>query len=442
MKYTTIKNGSLILIFPLLLLLSSCKIEPVQDPNNPGLDHLSTNPTIGEIQNLVTGIESGMRTDMSFYWDDLGVLGRDYYHFSTSDPRWTSDLVGKAGALLDNNTYYTTRPYNSAYLTIKNANILLSGLTNTKADITDQERKVGIAYANTMKAYELLLALNLQYDNGIRVDVADPDALGAFLPRADAMKRIIGLADSAYTDLSANSSTAFPFTSTIFGNTASSFAQFNRALAARMAVYNGDWSGALTDLGNSFFDMNGDLKKGAYYIYSTAGGDMLNPVFEPLNSSGEVKVAQISFITDAESGDTRLNKVVKRTTPVIQDGLTGIYDLYIYKTNVDPVPIIRNEELLLIYAEAKIQLGGAINFTDALSALNKVRNAAGLPNYSGAMTQAALITEMLRQRRYSLYGEGHRWIDMRRYNLLSALPNDRPGDRVWPQFPRPAGEPQ
>lgn len=440
MKHTTVRNISAVWILPLLLLLASCKIEPVADPNNPSLEHLSTNPTKGEIQNLVTGTESGMRTDMSFYWHDLGALGRDYYHTSSSDPRWTTDLVGKAGAILDNNTFYTTRPYNAAYLVIKNTNILLSGLTNTKTTITDQERKVGIAYANTVKAYELLLALNLQYDNGIRVDVADPDALGPFLSKADALKRIIGLMDSAYADLSANATTVFPFKSTLYGNTAGVFAQFNRALAARLAVYNSDWNGALTNLSNSFFDLNGDLKKGAYYIYSTAGGDQLNPVFIPTNSSGEVNIAQTSFVTDAEAGDTRLNKVSKRTTPYKTDDITGVYDLFLYKTNVDPLPIIRNEELLLIYAEAKINLGGAGNFTDAVTALNKIRIAAGLLPYSGAMTQAALITEMLKQRRYSLYAEGHRWIDMRRYNLLNTLPNDRPGDHVWPQFPRPAGE--
>ncbi|MEO6706232.1 MAG: RagB/SusD family nutrient uptake outer membrane protein [Ginsengibacter sp.] len=440
MKYTTIKNSLFILALSLLLLFSSCKIEPVPDPNNPSLENLSTNPTLGEIQNLVTGTESAMRTDMSFYWHDLGVLGREYYHFSTSDPRWTSDLVGKANAVLDNNTFYTTRPYNSAYLVVKNANILLAGLTNTKATITEQQRTVGKAYANTVKAYELLLALNLQYDNGIRINVANPDALGPFLSREDALKRIIGLADSAYTDLNANTSTTFPFKSTLFGNTAGSFAQFNRALAARLAVYNKDWSGALTALSNSFFNINGDLNTGAYYLYSIAGGDKLNPVYGPLNSSGEVNVAQASFITDAETGDTRLNKVAKRTTPVVLDDITGAYDLYLYKTNVDPIPIIRNEELLLIYAEAKIQLGGAVNFLDAVTALNKIRRAAELPLYSGAITQSALITEMLKQRRYSLYAEGHRWIDMRRYNLLNTLPNDRPGDHVWPQFPRPAGE--
>jgi hypothetical protein len=56
------------------------------------------------------------------------------------------------------------------------------------------------------------------------------------------------------------------------------------------------------------------------------------------------------------------------------------------------------------------------------------------------MTQPALITEMLNQRRYSLYFEGHRWIDMRRYNLLGQLPVDRPGDDVWSAFPLPVTE--
>jgi starch-binding outer membrane protein, SusD/RagB family len=440
MKDTVVKNISLILISAFLLHLTSCKIEPVLDPNNPSLEHLSTNPTIGEIQNLVTGTESGMRTDMAFYWDDVGMLGREFYHLSASDPRYTSDMLGKGTAVLDSNTFYTTRPYDAAYLVIKNANILLSGLTNTKADITDQERKAGIAYANTIKAYELLLVLNLQYGNGIRVDVANPDALGPFLSRDESLKAIISLMDSAYADLSANASTAFPFNSTLFGNTAGQFAQFNRALAARMEVYNSDWAAALTDLSNSFFDLNGDLNKGAYYMYSSAGGDLLNPVFLPLNSTGEARVAQNSFITDAEPGDTRLNKVSKRTAAYKLDDLTGTYDFYVYKSNIDKVPIIRNEELLLIYAEAKINLGGAANFADAVTALNKIRRAASLPDYSGAMTQAALITEMLKQRRYSLYGEGHRWIDLRRYDLLNTLPLDRPGDHVWTQFPRPAGE--
>ena len=94
-------------------------------------------------------------------------------------------------------------------------------------------------------------------------------------------------------------------------------------------------------------------------------------------------------------------------------------------------------ELILIYAEANIQTN---DLTDAVIALNTIRTAHGLAAYSGATTQAALLTEMLNQRRYSLYCEGHRWVDLRRYNLLSELPIDRPGDQVWTEFPLPVTE--
>ncbi|HEV8505937.1 MAG TPA: RagB/SusD family nutrient uptake outer membrane protein, partial [Chitinophagaceae bacterium] len=198
--------------------------------------------------------------------------------------------------------------------------------------------------------------------------------------------------------------------------------------------------GALDALSNSFFNIDGDLKEGAYYLYSAGGGDQLNPMFFPQNSSGETRVVQPSFITDAEPGDERLSKAPKRTASTTQDGLTSDYDFFVYKTNVDPIPIIRNEELLLIYAEAKAQLGGAANLDDAVTALNKIRSAASLSDYSGAVTTSAIIDDMLKQRRYSLFGEGHRWIDMRRYNRLNTLPIDRPGDDVWVEFPRPATE--
>jgi len=442
MKYSH-KNITVIFLIPVLTLLfsSSCKVDPILDPNNPGIGTISANPTLGEIQNLVTAIESGMRDNMNFYFDDAGVIGREFYRFSTSDPRFTSDLLGKGTAVLDNNTFYITNPFAAKYRVIKNVNILLDGLTNTtSSDVTDAQRAAGKAYANTIKAYELLIALNLEYGNGIRVDVANPDALGPFLSKDESFNAISSLLDNAYNDLIANAGVDFPFRTTFFSSTAGEFAKFNRALAARVAVYTQNWNGALDALSKSFFDIDGDLTAGVYYIYSSGGGDQLNPMFFPQNSSGETRVVQPSFITNAAPGDTRLSKAPQRTVPATQDGLTSDYDFFVYKTNIDKIPIIRNEELLLIYAEAKAQVGGAANLDDAVTAINNIRHAANLPNYSGAVTQPAIIDEMLNQRRYSLFGEGHRWIDMRRYNRLNTLPIDRPGDDVWQEFPRPATE--
>ncbi len=111
--------------------------------------------------------------------------------------------------------------------------------------------------------------------------------------------------------------------------------------------------------------------------------------------------------------------------------------MYVYKTNVDPTPVITNEELVLIYAEAQIQTG---NLAEGASALSKIRVNAGLQPYSGPVERNALLNEMLKQRRYSLFFQGHRWIDLRRYNRLGELPIDRPGDVVHQQFPRPFPE--
>ncbi|VAV83086.1 hypothetical protein MNBD_BACTEROID02-455, partial [hydrothermal vent metagenome] len=97
-----------------------------------------------------------------------------------------------------------------------------------------------------------------------------------------------------------------------------------------------------------------------------------------------------------------------------------------------------NEELILLFAEANM----VTNPTDAVNALNVIRNAAGLPDYAGALTPNALEDEMLKQRRYSLFGESHRWVDMRRFGRLSELPNDRPGDMVPSTIPIPFDENQ
>ncbi|WP_207513976.1 RagB/SusD family nutrient uptake outer membrane protein [Longitalea luteola] len=417
--------------------LPSCNVDPILDPNNPSITGITQNATIGELQNLVVGIEAGMRNNLNNQYDGISVIGREYYRYSTSDPRFTSELLGKGSAVLDNNTFYTTNPFNARYRVVKNTNILIEALQNTKATISDPQRKAAIAYAKTMQAHELLMVLNMQYENGIRVDVADPDNLGPFLSKDESLNAIQNLLNEANIDLKGNT-VDLPFSTTLFSKNASEFSKFNRALAARVAVYRRDWNLANTALAESFLDLNGPLTDGAYYLFSTGGGDLLNPLFFPRNSPpAEARVVHPTFITDAEPGDTRLSKAPKRTSTASQDGLNSDYDFYVYPTNVASMPVIRNEELILIYAEVQAQLN---NPTNAVDAINRIRNAASLPDYTGPTDLNSLITEILKQRRYSLFGEGHRWVDMRRYNRLNQLPIDRPGDDVWQQFPRPMTE--
>jgi hypothetical protein len=417
--------------------LPGCNVDPILDPNNPSTGGITQNASIGELQNLAVGIEAGMRNNLNNAYDGFSVIGREYYRYSTSDPRFTSELLGKGSSVLDNNTFYTTNPFDARYRVVKNTNILIEALENTKAAISDPQRKAAIAYAKTVQAHELLMVLNVQYENGIRVDVEDPDNLGPFLSLTESLNAIQNLLNEANIDLKGNT-VDLPFTTTLYSNKASEFSKFNRALAARVAIYRKDWSLANTALAESFLDLNGSLTDGVYYLFSTGGGDLLNPLFFPLNTPpAEARVTHPTFITDAEPGDTRLAKAPKRTSTASQDGLNSDYDFFVYTTNVASIPIIRNEELILIYAEVQAQLN---NTTLARNAINRIRTAASLGNYGGPTDLNSLITEILKQRRYSLFGEGHRWVDMRRYNRLNQLPIDRPGDDVWQQFPRPMTE--
>jgi hypothetical protein len=423
-----------LLFLAILFSITACK-KDYGDLNNATIEALSANATQSELNNLVSGTESGMRNDLNFYLDDVSIIGRETYRFSNSEPRYVIDLLGANNSTLGGSNFYITDPWAARYEVVKNCNILIQAATNSPL-ITNAQKEGYIGFAQTIKAYQLLINLNLTYLNGIRVNVTNPDNLGPFATYTNGLVAISSLLDSAKT---AFSTAVVSFSLAGFGNfsDAAGLTQFNRALAARVSVYQGNWQAALTDLNGSFFTLNNNFNNGVYHEFGTGSGDQLNPVFIPQNQTGEVRVAHPSYTEDIEAGDDRINKVSVRTTPASLSGLTSDYDVWLYTSSTAQIGIIRNEELILIYAEANIQLD---NLTEGLTALNIIRNGHGLPDYSGAVTQPALITEMLNQRRYSLFFEGHRWLDLRRYNLLNTLPIDRPGDKVWTEFPLPVTE--
>lgn len=421
----------------------SCEVEEFSDLNGPEVDALVENLGRGDLQDLVGGVFYSMRVSLDNYYDDVGVIGREFYRFSSSDPRLTADLLGRENAVLDNNTFYITGPWAARYRTVKNVNIILNALENSTADFSPEELSATRGFLKTIKAYELLLNLNLTYENGIRVDTNDPNNLGPIVSYAEALTEIRNLMEEAATDLAAGGD-SFPFKFTTgFAdfNTPEQFLRVNKGLSARVAAYQKDYPAVLNFLEDSFMDLSGDLEKGVYYVFSEEQTDMVNPVFFPENASAAgVRIAQPKFITEAEAGDARVaEKTRLRNETITFDGLSGDYDFFVYTSRTDDIPIIRNAELILLYAEANI---AANNPTEAVEALNVIRNAASLPDYSGPETQDALTAEMLKQRRYELYGEGHRWIDARRFDILDTLPIDRPEDDVFTQFPIPLTENQ
>lgn len=421
--------------FMLLLLaasLPSCQ-KDYGNLNNPTIEAYLNNATRDQLNNLVIGSLSGMRNTEGLYLDAVGAVGREMYRFSGADPRYVTDLLG--GAELSSTGFYITNPWAARYRVVKNCNVLLEAAERSSL-ISDAERKGYYGFAKTIKAYELLLNLNMTYTNGVRIEVADPNNLGPVLDYDASLSAIAALLDDAKSDLS-GAEIASPLPGFGALTDAAGFTQFNRALAARVAVYQERWSDALTDLDGSFLDLNGDFHTGVNEVFGTGSGDQLNSAFFPQNQNGEVRLAHPSYADDIEDGDDRIDKATLRSAPASSGGVSSDRDVWVYTSSTAPIPVIRNEELILIYAEANIQTS---NFSEAIDALNIIRNGHGLEDYTGPETKDALIDEMLTQKRYSLFFEGHRWIDMRRYGKLGELPIDREGDVVWEKFPLPLTE--
>jgi len=414
------------------LSFTSCDLEGGESLNGASTSSISDDLSRGELPQAISGILSDMRDRLDTQIDVQSIMGREYYYFTSSDPRFEGDVVT---GNLDNQTFYTTAPWGFRYAAIKEVNLTLSGLTNTTSDFSAAEAAATRGVLNTLKAHQLLMVSNNQYTNGIRIDVADFDNLGPIVGYDEALSAIVGLLTDAANDLASGGS-SFPFnlTSGYDGfDTPSGFLQFNKALTARVETYRGNSAAVLSALGGSFMNMTGDLTTGVYHTFSLAGADLSNPLFLAQNQESNVRVSHSSFLADAEAGDTRINKVTLRDTEREASGLVGTHDVWIYQSLEDSTPIIRNAELILLYAEANM----VSNPAEAVNAINVIRNAASLGDYAGALTPSALEDEVLNQKRYELFGESHRWIDMRRFGRLSELPNDRPGDMVPSAVPIP-----
>lgn len=412
-----------------LLGASGCSptnIDPVTDPNNPSLESVLTNATPTQINALATGVEASLRlghTNNAPYNQMTGTLGREIIILASNEPRWYTEILGTK-TNLDNAAFYSVGSYNSFARTIRAANVLRLSAQGTTA-ITDVQKQGILAFCDTYEAIAKLHLLNLMGENGIRIDVADYLHPGKFTAgSAPALANIRQLLDKGAGELAnAGTSFSFPLSSGYAGfNTPATFLKFNRAMAARVSLYQGDNAGALTALAGSFYDPTASLTLGPKITFAPGtAGDQGNLYFQVPNSGPSTLVTvPTNFTTEAETGDLRLSKVSLRTTTRTASGITGSYDPLVYPTQTTPVGIIRNEELILIAAEAKAKTS---DIAGAVLAINTIRTrSGGLAAYTGATTLTALTDEILRQRRYSLFYEGQFWVDLRRLGKLNPTP--------------------
>ena len=418
----------------------ACSDLTVPDYNNPSLEDLQTNPTPAKIAQAAQGLLVGSRVqqgNQNGYVSLLGIIGRESYNFDPADPRFIVEML--IGPLDGGSPAFGGNLFAFPFANIRNANILLASLDQV-AGLSAAQKSAVQGFAKTMQALDFLYLINTRDDLGLPIEVGT-EPTGAPAPivaKADVFANIVKLLDDGLTALQAGG-TAFPFVlSPGFAGftTPGDFAKFNRALKARVEAYRGNYAASLTALNGSFISTGSALTLGAYHSYSTGSGDIQNLLFDP---TGRAIVAHPSLRTDAEKKpDGTLDARVLRETTTITSrtvqNVTSDLVFTIYESNVAPVPIIRNEELILLRAEASFFTG---NTAGALADINFIRTTSGGLAARGGFTNAAdFTTELLNQRRYSLMFEGgHRWIDSRRFGRLTTLPKALATHNIHTRFP-------
>ena len=448
---------SVALLGVLTLGVGACSSEKLNVPNynQPSVDALAKDPN--GIQLLATGVLVNERNMLAGFTRDFGVFGREVYNYFTTDGRTVQNyLVGLANPQRLDPGGFANGNWSGRFQNMKNEITLIEASEASNLSATQKSAVAG--WAKTWYALDVLSLVESRDTIGTPVDIpSSPSTPAPFVSRDSAYKRVIALLDEAKGNLAAGGS-AFPFAmhSGFAGfDTPSTFLKFNRALAAKANVIRGSigcgnpcYTAAITNLGESFISTDptlASLNIGPYHIYSTATGDATNANSFVQNNyvyahKQAVTVAQKQ--PDGVTVDDRVvRKIVKLATPVSPPGNQNIaaeYRYEIYPSPSSPAPIIRNEELLLLRAEANWALG---NTAAALTDLNIVRTTSGkLAPLASLATGAAGLDAIMYEKHLSLLFEGTRWVDMRRWGRLSQLPIDTPGMFVAKVMPIPQAE--
>jgi len=449
MGHSTIPRTRLALWFtPLVLLFAACTAPDVVNPNSPTVTAAAASPVA--IQQLATGVLAGWRGTLGGLRSDFGMFGRESYNFTLGDTRATTNfLIGIAvGANRLDPAGFANGEWGGQYTTLRNIyNFNIAVKNATEAFVSTQQKSAALGLAKTIEAAILLQVVESRDTLGGIVDVeADPSVLPPFVSRDSMYKYIISELQAANTLLAAGGP-SFPFTlpsgfhqTTTNFSTPSGFALMTNAYLAKAAVLyateggpSSAWTTAATALKASFLNDGpsgltaSGLNDGLYQVYSTATGDVANPLNASTNTSLYAHMsiqAQVQLKVNGDTDNRYVAKLQKLPSRVLPGAAPSTLGFKIWPLPTSPMAEIRNEELILLRSEVKLATG---DLAGAIADLNLVRvNSGGLPpsTLTPASGHDAILQGLLYERRMSLLMEGNRWIDYRRYGLLNQLPLD------------------
>ena len=459
------------------LLATSCKPEYLETSPTGSVDAGAAYATTKNAAAAMNGIYRAM---VVRYQDSQGhfghpammiimdVMGEDLVFSNTSsnwhfgEQRWTSHR-SETGTMSE-------FPYRLYYRLIGNANIAITSIDGAVGTQAERDQIKGEALGMRAFSYFNLVQLyGKRYDAAVRPNVQ----LGVPLilsPTTQGLPR--STVEEIYTQI--NKDLADAATLLTATRTYKSHLNLNviKGLQARVALVQQNWAAAA--------GFAADARKGYVPMtetqYQDGFADVTNPEwmwgFDHVEDQTEYFGAYHSYISDNfNSSNIRLtpkglnslvynqipatdirskmwSKAPTATTVITPPG--GVRFAYMNQkfrlpgtpstSTMGDVPYMRAAEMYLIEAEAQARLGKTAEAAKALFDLNSKRDAAYKLSTS---TGTKLVDEILFSRRIELWGEGHRFLDLKRMNLplnrnganhnpaVAVLFDVAPGDNQW-----------
>ncbi len=326
--------------------------------------------------------------------------------------------------------------WREAYEGIQRTNVVLNRITDI--DYEDASLK-------TQRIGEIQFIRGLLYFNLVRLFGDVPLVLEETVNPSDFFGQGRTAASTVYEQIEAdlNAAIASLPTTKVSGRPAKGAAQ---ALLGDVQMTQGKYSAAVTNLAAVVNSGEYELVASTAEIFGTANEGNSEVVFEVqftsgLNGSSEGNPAasqfrpsgttanakghnlpSTEFVNMYEDGDTRKNDYVgidSDANPFYFSTKYEVSETGINDSGSD-IYVIRYTDVILKYAEALNETGSTV---DAIPYLNMVRNRAGLGNTT-ATSQSDVRAALEMERRLEFIGEGHRWLDLKRYGTALQTMND------------------
>ncbi len=414
------------------------------------------------VQNAMTGLVGEMRgNDLLGYLVDATGFARDGANYTNTEPRF---ILYELGLQPIDPAWSLNVAWAEFYTDILQAHQIIATLPSVVPAFSPAQDAAIVGVVQTIEALNYMMIAEDHDTAGIAIMPQTPAGPPPGLCVRDGWKYIVALLDSANAQLVTAGSTPLPVNLPsgfkAVSATSTSFSAFNRALAgkaglelayaiargpggnpptasspgspdqaallradsaiAASALYN---PGALAPTPSGGFTNDNFTVS---HNFSATSGDQVNPI----NANGGTFIVLNAIPSSQDTiNDLRWKtKFAVNPHPIQQPTYASAASPYVYAYYPTPgsfIPIVRNEELVLVRAEIQIGLG---NLTNAATLINDVRTTVGgLPTARIGNTYTATRDALLHEQQISTAFEasGDRMIAIRMYGVAAEQ------DKTW-----------